>query len=248
MFKKILLYTVTGWGLVAATSCKKNDLPFYSGADNIYFADNNTNKTDTAILSFGYALVKTTDSTASIVVKTIGSASAAERPYKVIVLADSTTAIAGTHYDALPQSFSIKPNKVTDTIAVKVHRTRDMQDSTFILTLRLQPNDYFNTYMSSNTAVSAPYSYITYKLRINDIISKPKYWLTGYHGTFSRKKILLMAEVLETTVADISATSVIAEIIYQCRATQLYLNAQKAAGNPVYEDDGSLMSMGASVQ
>ncbi|BAV09289.1 protein of unknown function [Filimonas lacunae] len=230
--------------LAADTSCKKNDTPIYSGKDNVYFSNNITTKADTLNISFGYNQPSYLDSTVKLIVKVLGNTAAVNRGYKVNVLADSTTAIAGLHYDALPDTFAILAGKVADTLRIVAHRTPDMQQTNYTLFLQLVPNDYFSTYMQ----YSATYRYNVIKMTINDILARPKNWLDVYLGTFTRKKIYLMAEILDLDIMTINSNTSIANLNYWGKYTQLYLNDKKAAGAPVYEDDGSVMIMGTAVQ
>ncbi len=98
--------------------------------------------------------------------------------------------------------------------------------------------------MVSNRQVSL----VSFRWFANDIIKKPARWLDTYLGTFTRKKLLLMAQVLGFEPAYLDASVSIVEMTAYGKFMQRYLNEQKAAGNTVYEDDGSEMTMGPSVQ
>ncbi|MNL27129.1 hypothetical protein D3C87_1486980 [compost metagenome] len=70
-------------------------------------------------------------------------------------------------------------------------------------------------------------------------------------GAFSRKKLFLMAEVAEIkNLGDLDNTTIttIPKTIYYGTFMQRYLNEMKAAGKTIYEDNGSEMIMGPSVQ
>jgi hypothetical protein len=119
----------------------------------------------------------------------------------------------------------------------------------------LQDNNNFSTGMKTkitNSITGASFSYIKYKIFLNDILAPAKYWFVPYLGTFSRKKVYTMAQVLGITpqqINDVTSSSTTLSVEnYYGRAVQIYLNQQKAAGTPIYEDDGSLMTMGTSVQ
>jgi hypothetical protein len=85
------------------------------------------------------------------------------------------------------------------------------------------------------------------------MFQQPKYWYAPYVGTFSRKKVYVMSQVLGLTpqqISDVTSSSTsLGTENYYGRTVQIYLNQQKAAGTPVYEDDGiTLMAMGTLVQ
>lgn len=240
--------------LLMFASCKKEGIMTYEGTNDVYFRANYVNSIDTGVVSFGFTLSSIKDSIVKIPVAIMGQVSNQPRSVKVSI-ADSSTAVAGTHYDALPDSFKIRAGRTVDTLYLKVHRTADLQQKGVSIILLLQDNSNFSTAMKTkvtNSITGAYFSYIKYKIVLNDILEKPAQWLSGYLGTFSRTKVYLMSQVLGLTPKEISdviglSTSIPVQNYYG-RTMQIYLNQQKAAGTPVYEDDGTLMAMGASVQ
>ncbi|MES2332026.1 MAG: DUF4843 domain-containing protein [Bacteroidota bacterium] len=248
----ILLVVVTCF-----LSCKKEDIPTYSGNTAIYFTNNYRNNVDSGMLTFSYSLSSVKDSVFSIPVSIMGMAADVDRAVKVVVL-DSSTARAGVHYELLSQTFAIRKGKLADTLKIKLLRTADIQNAAVSLILQLKPNDYFTTDMQSvvtNSVTGSSFSFLKYRLMVNDILSKPKYWGTSTMGNFSRKKVYLTASVLNlqlTNMFDILLNNTNSQSLpaqtYWGRSMQIYLNQQKAAGTPVYDEDGSLMIMGSSVQ
>lgn len=238
--------------IILSQSCEK-PLDSYSGKPSIYFNDaarpvNTINPLkDSTNVSF--SLAKSKDSIINMVIATTGELSAQDRPYKLIVNPKST-AIAGTHYEILTKTFSIKKNKVLDTVKIKFFRTVDMQSKDFLLSFDLQNNDQFVTLMNNKfvTTSGITHSYVNYRWFINDIIKKPARWLDAYLGTFSRKKLFLMVDVLGADPAKMDSSIAIAELLAYGKFMQRYLNDQRAAGNVILEDDGSVMIMGTSVQ
>jgi len=238
-------------------SCKKESIPTYSGNTSVYFTTNYRNNIDSAMVTFSYSLSSVKDSVFSIPVSVQGMVANADRAIKVVVL-DSSTAKAGVHYELLPQTFMIRKGKLLDTLKIKLLRTTDIQNTAVSIILQLQPNDYFNTDMQSlvtNSVTGSSFSFVKYRLMVNDILSKPKYWSVSNMGNFSRKKVYLTAAVLNLQLKDmfdilLNNTNSLStpSQSYWGRSMQIYLNQQKAAGTPVYDEDGSLMVMGTSVQ
>ena len=252
--KEIKFYTAGLLILILANSCKKN-LEIYSGKNNIYFneagrlpAFSGEVIRDSTIMSF--SLAKNTDSIVNMVIKTTGTVSDKDRSYKLIIDPVST-AIEGKHYDALPQTFSIKKNPLQDTVKIKFHKTVDMQAQNFTLFFKLEANENFSADMVDkliNATTGQRLSFIKYRWFVNDIIKKPGRWLDGYLGTFTRKKLSLIVQVLGIDPAYMDTSMSIAELTAYGKFMQRYLNDQKAAGKTIYEDDGSEMIMGPSVQ
>jgi hypothetical protein len=242
------------------TSCRKSDIQTYSGTDNIYF------KTITAsdisvMVDFSILPSTVTDTLLLVPVTAIGPTQKVDRLFKVVV-SDSSTAKPGTHYDLLPDTFKIKAGAVKGNVALKLHRTADLSDTTkqpVAITLLLEPNENFQTVFPeyiSNTTTGASVNKLQYTVFVTDVLTQPSRWDTQRMGSFSKKKIYLTASVtgvditvllntlLGKNVPDNSLTSQ----TYWGRVMQLYLNGQKANGTPVLENDGTPMIMGTVSQ
>jgi hypothetical protein len=232
-------------------SCEK-ELNKYEGKPTVYFYDagkipafSGDNPKDSTIMSF--SLAKSQDSIVNMVISVAGAKSDIDRPYKLVINPKSD-ATAGTHYEILNSSFVIKKNRLADTVKIKFFRRADMQAKTFLLNFDLQENENFATDMKYRIVSNRQVSLVSYRWFANDIIKKPARWLDTYLGTFTRKKLLLMAEILGIEPAYLDASVSIGEMTAYGKFMQRYLNDQKAAGKTIYEDDGSEMIMGASVQ
>ncbi|WP_025141680.1 DUF4843 domain-containing protein [Pedobacter jeongneungensis] len=252
--KKIKFYAAGLLLMILANACEKK-LESYLGKNDIYFNDaarlpafSGDAIKDSTIMSF--SLAKNTDSIVNMIIKTTGTVSDQDRLYK-LAIDPASTAVAGKHFDFLPTTFSIKKNKLQDTVKIRFRRTADMQLQNFTLFFNLEANENFATEMRDkviNTTTGQKLSFIKYRWFINDIIKKPARWLDGYFGTFTRKKLSLIAQVLGVEPSYIDTSISVAEMTAFGKFMQRYLNEQKAAGNTIYEDDGSEMIMGVSVQ
>jgi hypothetical protein len=240
--------------LIMVGSCKKSNLITYQGQPDIYFDDATRLPrpseiiSDSTIVSFAYSTV--TDSVSRIVIGVAGAKANYDRAYKLVVDPKST-AVSGKHYDALPTSFTIKKNQLKDTVWLKMHRTADLQTTESILILNLQANENFVTSMADkviNKTTGKTYSFITYKVYINDIVKRPSGWFDTYLGVFSRKKLFLMVDVLNVEPRFFVGQPSLGILGAYGKYMQRYLNDQKAAGKTVLEDDGTEMIMGTGVQ
>jgi hypothetical protein len=99
-----------------------------------------------------------------------------------------------------------------------------------------------------NSTTGKRNSAINYRWFVNDIIKKPARWQDAVFGIFTRKKLLLMASILNFEPVYLEATVSPGESTAYGKYMQRYLNEQKLLGNTILEEDGSVMSMGSSVQ
>lgn len=235
------------------TSCTKQGLMTYNTDNSIYF-DNYTTVTpriplDTTAVSFAYAGGTNKDSTIKIYISATGVPTTKDRPYKLLVDESLSTAKAGVHFVTPAPLQSIKAGSLFDTVLLKLLRTADMVDNNYKIVLRLEPNENFNTAIKFRIgSANKPVSAIQYAIHVNDLLRKPGRWLDSYLGTFTRKKLFLLCELLNTTTAYLDTQAPVSDVVFYGRFMQRYLNQMAANGTPVYEADGSLMKMGPAVQ
>ncbi|TCC92186.1 DUF4843 domain-containing protein [Pedobacter frigiditerrae] len=252
--KKNIAYIIALVIISLSISCKK-PLDTYSGENSIYFYDAGrlpvyTGEPIKDSTNISFSLAKSQDSTMNMIIAAIGPVSDKDRPYK-LELNPNSTAIAGVHYTILNTSFQIKKNKTLDTVKIKFFRKAEMQTNTFLLSFDLKANENFVTTFNNkiaNTTTGRIHSFVTYRWFVNDIIKKPARWLDGYLGVFTRKKLNLMITVLGVDPAYLDTSVSIAETLAYGKFMQRYLNEQRALGNNILEDDGSVMIMGSSAQ
>jgi hypothetical protein len=238
-------------------SCKKENISTYKGSTSVYFTNNYRNSVDSGTVTFSYSLADVKDLVVSIPVSVMGLSANTDRLVNVVVL-DSSTARAGVHYDLLPETFKVRQGRMVDTLKIKVRRTPDLQSAPVSILLQLQANEHFTTDMQNlitNKLTGSSFSFINYRLMVNDVLSKPRFWLVSSMGNFSRKKVYLTAAVLGLQLQDMfdillnnpNSLSGPSQSFWG-RSMQIYLNQQKAAGTPVLDEDGTFMIMGSSVQ
>lgn len=256
--KKLKIFLVF-LSIISLLSCEK-DIKVYDGDNNIYFLRSVSpdyfnaalygKVYDSLNVTFAFDPVKT-DSLVHIPVSTTGIPASLDRNFKISV-SSSSTAVAGEHYEALPADFTMHAGRVIDTIPVKIFRTADMGNSEFTIILELQPNEHFKTGMVdkvANATTGQKLSYTRFKIIANDVLVKPSKWIDTYFGMFTRKKLLLMSSLLGIPVDALNqASTTVSQIIFYAKYMQRYLNEKKAAGETIYEDDGTEMIMGPSAQ
>jgi hypothetical protein len=232
-------------------SCTK-DLKTFDGQSSIYFVNATlSSPSDRSDISFALGKPSLTDSLIRLQVRIIGESTSDDREYK-LVIADTSTAIAGEDFELLNDRFVIKAGEVSDYIQLKLKRTAAMQDTSLSIGLELHPNEYFMTMMENrvtNSFTGATLSFTSHTVYVNDVLKKPARWIDAYFGTFSRKKLALICELFNVTPEYLDKFVGVAELTFFGKFTQRYLNDKKAMGETIYEEDGvTEMVMGPNSQ
>lgn len=261
-FVLIIFYLI---GLFSFSGCEK-EMETYSGQDGLYFDVQYTNTpwfTNPEMWAHQiYTLVKfttmpegTTETDLKLKVNVVGPVRDYDRPFNVMIVKDSTTAIAGTEYKDLSEQCVVKAGEQNAYVTLKVMKTDRMLDENVQIQIALLPNEYF----------TLPYTYLenlpgryTEKLElysnnkdprihnifVTDIMMKPKYFSSYYFGEFHREKMELMLSLYpDATLSDyenndtmsITRMTVIAEKMAN------YLIGQFKLGNPITDPDGTMM-------
>jgi len=247
--KKVIYKIAILFVAVSLVSCEKGLMNFDNKLADVYFSDAgrsiNALAFDSLYVSFSYS--KSQDSIRDVIVAVTGSPVDHDRAYKAVINPLST-AISGTHFEALPQNFIISKNKLSDTIKLKLLRTPEMQTNSYFVIIDLVSNENFGTNLSTRLIAGKPLKTISTKILFNDIVRKPKLWIDSYWGVFTRKKLFYVCDFLEITPEYMDAGMSVAENSALPKIVQRHLNTLKAAGKTVYEDDNTEMKMGPSAQ
>lgn len=248
--KKLIYSIALFFFTVSFISCEKGLMNFDAETADVYFSEAGRNipalAYDSLYVSLAYS--KAPDSIRNVVVAVTGPPVDHDRAYG-IQINDTSTAIAGVHYELLTKEFVIQKNRLSDTIQVKLLRTADMQTESFELMFDLLPNENFGTDWKTRIIGGKPIKTIKTKIRYNDIVRKPGRWLDSYWGTFTRKKLFYVCEFLEITPQYMDTDMTVAENTVLPKIVQRHLNKENLAGRTVYEDDNiTPMRMGNSAQ
>lgn len=202
----------------------------------------------------------------NIAVNITGPMKEYDRPFKVIVDTDSTTAVAGVDYLPFGDTYIIPANAITGSIPITVKRTPEMLNTNKKLGLKLLPNEHFGlafpdwkaipglgaTTLGNDTAFDAS----LHTININDLMVQPTVWRgsiqegnreAGSWGAFTRKKLELMCSLFDLTYEDFSSDATMTPVLVNLISVEMgrYLIGQFNAGTPVLEDDGRLMFAGS---
>lgn len=246
--KKTLSFLISA-ALLAG--CEKNEVPVYDGPSSVYFdvfrlfAVDTYYLSDSSVVSFAFT-PQTTDSTIMLRIRTQGDTSGHARPVAFRII-DTAGNAAGPHQFSIPSKLEVPAGKNFVNLPITLKKTADMQTQAVSLTLELLENEPFKTPVSSSFVpeTGRDVNVTRHTVVFSDILSKPKYWFDPYLGAFSRKKWLLVCELLDIPVNALEDGSTsVGTLRFYGRYTRNYLEAEAAAGRTVLEEDGSVMKMG----
>lgn len=257
--------------LLPLISCKK-EMMNYKGVEGIYFAvqygaSYGNERTWPYQPSSNVEFVKLTgdETTYRVKVMITGPVKDYDRKFKVEINPDSTTAILGVHYDALPEGLIIPANAISATVPITLKRAPDLEKEVKTIGLRLVANENFGlsfpewdaipSYNASSVAIIKEFDASLHTIKINDFMVQPAVWVgsiqqgnreSGQWGAFSRKKIELMCKLMDLTYADFGSADTMPRVRSGLLSNECarYLIERFNAGDPVLEDDGRLMYIG----
>ena len=223
-------------------ACQQNEMMDYNISDRIYFNETTSNG---AILvkvyekNYSFALQHSAlmEDTIKLKTKLMGYLSDRDRVFRAEVLADSTTAVEGFHYNLLDGV--LKAGRYESYLPVVLYRTADTQEAPVTLHIRLIATEDLEPGHPED---------IYFTLSWGDILMKPEHWPEYFFGTYSVNKYRFAIDVTGHTDWPQAerVTSGKQEGIYtiteiQREANKLndaYEEYRKVYG-PIYEDDNA---------
>lgn len=263
---KTLLYIALGMtaGLTAFSSCSTEEIETYNGvAAGIFIQQVSTTDIygnpqsyrDSIEYSFSNYDETVTYLNAPVVIRAIGFTTDYDRPYKVEVVPEETTAVEGVDFDLSQNASAIKAGTSTDTYYVRLLRTTKLRQGAIKVKIRIVPNEHF-TIPISELKNSASWnidgnnlSSTEYKIIFSEEYVLPwpwgldSYW-PAYFGDYSVAKLMVVNQVMGYTYQSWSdGTVAYGKLPFMAGETQKYLQKQADAGTPVIDDDGSYMQL-----
>ena len=265
---KIILF-VSSLTLVFC-ACEKQDISVFTTDDSgIYFQRvtsyiyNSTTEYygDSVAYSFASAKASVKSVVLSATIRTMGKVVDYDRPFKVVVDQEGTTAIEGKHYEVNLDTVVVPAGKSTAYVRVRFFRTDDMMEKAVRLAIRLEDNEYFkcyfpeykNTNAYSGTGVMIHGDEFVFSL--SEMYTEPWYWSMfgdGFFGNWTPKKFLVVNSVCGLSAADWDNAGYAGAKIQYGRfnffttTVQKYLQEQADAGTPELDSDGSYMQLAPS--
>ncbi len=265
---KIILF-VSSLTLVFC-ACGNQDLSVFTTDDSgIYFQRvtsyiyNSTTEYygDSVAYSFASAKASVKSVVLSATIRTMGKVVDYDRPFKVVVDQEGTTAIEGKHYEVNLDTVVVPAGKSTAYVRVRFFRTDDMMEKAVRLAIRLEDNEYFKCYFpeyKNTNAYSATGVMIhgdEFVFSLSEMYTEPWYWSMfgdGFFGNWTPKKFLVVNSVCGLSAADWDNAGYAGAKIQYGRfnffttTVQKYLQEQADAGTPELDSDGSYMQLAPS--
>ncbi|WP_289755520.1 DUF4843 domain-containing protein [uncultured Duncaniella sp.] len=221
------------------TSCSEEVIDYYSGQESIYFAQQwGVPHFTHDYLSLGGTLVNclqpsskipfgemiVNDSILNLTIQTSGACKDYDRPFKIEVVTDSTTAIEGTEFELIDNEAVIPAGEVRTKVKMVFHKTSRMDDENLQVQLRLVPGEHFSLPFDSDgfgnmpkihsgspyyTEYGGNFDPAIHNIFVNNFLVKPLNWNDYNMGIWSQEKYRLLldytGEMLGWTVADWSS-------------------------------------------
>ena len=247
--------------------CDEKEIPTFSTDDSgIYFQKVNSwvygsnieTYGDSLSISFASANSKIKGGKYSATVKTMGKVRDYDRPFKVEVDTEESTAIEGVHFDINVDTLVVKAGESSAKVSVYFHRTEDLTKNTVRLKLNLVDNEhftcYFDKYKNTNDykAKGDTIHGSSFVFSVSEKYTEPNYWNWfggDFFGPWTPQKFVIVNEVCGFTSYDWNYAGFAGMKItygrfdFFARSVQDYLQAQADAGTPVLDEGGKYMQL-----
>lgn len=231
--KNIFMLLSLSFIVLVFFSCNEDQLDLYSGQNSIYFGEDPFDDNYRDTIRFSLAETNSDTVTLALKVRTLGDLfPGTDRPYKVRMLA--TTAIPEVHFRPLESEYFFLGNGENFTeLPLTFYRTLDLADTSFSITLQLEPNEYFALALPERVVDLVNEEYHDWTRQVvlfSSRVLKPKNWNERFPiGYFSEAKYFFINKELGLTPADWETISV-GKIIGIANFMKNYLNEKIAQG------------------
>ena len=254
----LALITVIGF------SCKKVDYLLKNDDSAVYFYDEDKLPTDSfRVAAFGYL---DQDTVIRLPVKLLGPLSTKDRKYSCVVVEEGTSAEQGKAFTLDGNAFVIAGGAYTDTVRIRVFNQRRAASSAAEqILLEIRPSEAFNNLLLDKDPIVVDRYYEQYYnrgniyqavIKIDYSAPAPVFWTAPdnvpFFGAYSPKKAQAF---IKWTGVDVRCfTERESLIIYTDEELQqmamdfaVYLETAYRKGDPVLDEDGRPMQMGAAL-
>lgn len=263
---RIILFAVISFSFL--WSCDKKEIPVFTSDDaGIYFqrltsavyGSTTEYYSDSTDFSFAGMYAYYTSHVSYAPVLTMGKVVDYDRPFKVVVDMEESTAIEGIDFEIELDSLVIKAGTSNAVVSVRLLRTETLLEKSLKIVLRLQENEHFKcyleTYKNTNlyTAKGEQISGVRYVFTFNEMYTQPNFWKNyaekDYFGEWTAKKYQVVNQVCGLTPIDWQYANYYgykmqsARLPFFARTVRIYLQEQADAGNPVTDSDGKYMQL-----
>ena len=171
-------------------SCEQNDVMDYAEEGKVYFYERtvlNTVESRVSEKNFSFALQNSSLMTDTFLIKVrlMGNVTDYDRSFKAKVLSETSTAIAGTHYELLDGV--MEANSYISYLPVVLFRTEDTQQEAVYIELELTDEGDLGAGNADD---------LNFTLTWGDILLKPENWPEYFFGVYSTNKYRFAIDVL----------------------------------------------------
>ncbi|ATL46056.1 hypothetical protein COR50_02135 [Chitinophaga caeni] len=225
--KSIYKFLFTISCIAACYACSKEERLMFDEPAGIYFYDG-TNVVDKDSVDYSFIIKPDTlvQDTVYLYLRISGEASDVDRAVN-IGFTGKTTAIEGKHFTLTPPV--IKAGEYDAEVPVYLHRTEDMQDSTFVIQFEIKDNEVFR---------QGPTDRLLYKITVTDQLIKPSDWQTLFYGSYSKVKHQFMVSRLGTTAITISTGAQFSQIMSILQKMRVELLNYEKENGPLFDENG----------
>ncbi len=258
--------------LLTIYSCNKEEIEVFTSDDSgVYFQYVSSwvygtgieNYSDSITYSFASASPTSKGVVLAVTARSLGKVEDFDRPVKVVINSDETTAVEGVHYEVDLDTIMIRAGESSVRVPIRFLRTPELLKGMVRVSIELEENEHFNLYIKEykNTnaygAKGSTLSSTKFSFIVSEQYTQPFYWRlfgNSYFGPWTPNKYVYVNEVLDLTVRDWTnagqSGAKIAGGRFSFFAIALRRDLQERAdsGNPMYDADGSFMQLAPAYQ
>ena len=214
------------------SACSKEERLMYKEAPAIYFSRDFV-MPDSINYTFAVKPDTVLRDTVYLNIRISGLATKTDRKFN-LVIADSSTAVKGKHFDIGPTV--IKAGEYAIKFPVYLFRTADMKDKVFAIYFRIAGSDDFAAGFGNS---------LNYQIKVTDKLLKPADWSDFFYGAYSLTKHQFMVSRLGTTAITMGTGAQFSQIMSILQKMRVDLVKYENANGPLIDENGNRVTFPA---
>lgn len=232
------IYIAITAALASMTGCSVDEIDTFSGGSQVYFervAGSGT--ADSLTYSFAVQPLDLMTDMVEIPIVVTGNAVDYDRKVNIEIDRAATTATEGVEYNITPTM--IPAGEFGTKLRVEIHRTPAIAEEERCVVMRLLPSDGLN--------IDVNPGWVDYKLKINDILTRPARWVyecQPYFGVYSAVKYRFIIDTLGMWDFPDSGENAISrgQMYYYQDKMKSALRQWEAVNGPMLDEKGNKIS------
>lgn len=248
-------------------SCDKQEIPMFDSDDAGIYFQKLTSYTlggtteyygDSTDFSFANVNAYYTSYELSVSVLAMGKVADYDRPFKLVVDKEESTAVEGKDFEIDYDALVIKAKTSSSKISVRIIRTDRLLKEKLKIVLRLEENEHFKCYLETykntnlHTVIGEQVSGVRHVFTFDELYSSPAFWENNaipYFGEWTPKKHQVVNQACGFTPTDwsnagINGTKILSNRLpFFARIVRVYLQERADDGEPVTDSDGEYMQL-----